>query len=80
MAYLLSAVMDKSLGTNFALVALFHTRQTNSQVRIQLHFPVLPTPPSMLETCVPAFPPEFKKCIGWGGGKQRVFKRVAVLF
>ena len=59
-------------------MALFYTRQTNSSTLVH------PLPLSTLLQCwthVHAISPEFQHCIGGvGGGRQRILKRITVLF
>ena len=69
-----STIMDKSLCT----LALLRTRQRP----IQLHLPSLAPPWSSIQCFKPVLSvsPDFQRCIGWGGGWQRDFKRIAALF
>ena len=70
--------MDKSLGTNLHLQRFF-TRAK------QIHLHLFSPSPLQCWTRVPAISPEFQRCIGgwgwgWGGEKQRILKRITVLF
>ena len=58
-----------------ALLAELHTHQ----MRI-LYLPNLAPTPKKCWTLVLAISPDFQHCIGWRGGRQHVFKRMAVLF
>ena len=58
-------------------MALLHTRQTNSSTLVHL------LPLSPLLQCwsrVQAISPKFQHCIGGGGGRQHILKRITVVF
>ena len=72
----IQTIMDKSLGTNLHLGGFF-TRAK----QVHLHsFSPSPSPLLQPWTRVQAISPEFQHCIGGWGRKQRILKRIRVLF
>ena len=69
----LSTIMDKILGTNLHLWRFFSGYTCSTP-------PLSPPTPVQCWTRVHAISPEFQHCIGGEGGKQRILKRITVLF
>ena len=76
--------MDKSLGTNLHLRRLF-TRAKQTVRREFIYtgfapFPQSPHPPYNVAHVYTLFLQMFNIVLGGGGGEQRLFKRITVLF